>query len=53
MPTPDPKSGIRDNHARGSVGDSPREHLKAEADMDYSFEPITWLMLPAPSPITR
>lgn len=53
MPTPDPKSEIRDNDARGSVGDFPGEHLNAEADMDYAFEPITWLMLPAPSPVTR
>lgn len=50
MPTPDPKSGIRVNHARGSVGDSPGEHLNAETDMDYGFELVTWLVLLAPAP---
>ncbi len=32
-PTP-LSSGIRDNHARGSVGDFLRQHLKAGADLD-------------------
>ncbi len=41
MPTSDPKSGIRDNHSRGSVGDFLRQHLKAGADLDLVTASIT------------
>ena len=33
--SPAPKSGIRDNHSRGSIGDFLRERIRAEADLAF------------------